>query len=432
MIGLYAGLLLYNLLSTAVLLAVWPYLAWHCLRGLAKWRQRCGAVPRPAGPAFWVHAASVGEVAMIATLLPELRRRWPDHKICLSTMTGTGQGRARQTLSPGDETFFLPLDFLWTQFRALGRIRPKLVVLSETELWPNLIALCRLRGIPVALVNARLSDRSLPYYRLARFLFGPLLDGFALIACQSHADAERYRRLTTRPDNVQVMGNLKYDGIARPASAGERSRLRSQLGIAAGDVVLVAGSSREGEEEILLEAWRGAVQNSKFEIRNSKLILAPRHPERFSNVEGILRVYSHPFSKRSHDGRFEPGKRVLLWDTLGELATAYAAGDMAFVGGSLVPVGGHNPLEPAALGLPVVFGPHMFNAADSAECLLSGGGAVQVGSADGLQAVLAEWLGRPQARAAIGEKARAAVDARRGVAGRTVEELERALGRRHS
>lgn len=423
--GLLLGLVLYNLLSTVAALLASPLLAAACLFGGSKWRERCGEVPRLGGPAVWVHAASVGEVMMIRPLLAEIKSRWPGHALALSAMTGTGREAARSVLGESGRAFFFPLDLWWVQLRALGRVKPLMVLVCETELWPNLMWLCGLKGIPLFLVNARLSERSLPWYRALRFLFGPLLARSALIACQSQADADRFRTLAGSAANIMVAGNLKHDGVAVPPSPEKKAELREALGIAPGDLVLVAGSTREGEEEILLVAWQGAAQNSKFEIRNSKLILAPRHPDRFVKVAGILKENGLEFARRSLKDKLSEARRVMLWDTLGELTTAYGAGDMAFVGGSLAPVGGHNPLEPAGLGLPVIFGPHMFNAVESARCLLEGGGAVQVNSADELRTVLQGWMEDHGSRRQAGNRARQAVESRRGAARLTAEEMAR-------
>jgi 3-deoxy-D-manno-octulosonic-acid transferase len=422
-IGFYLGLSLYNLLAAAAAVLAMPFVALACLWGCVKWRERCGLAPRPERPSLWVHAASVGEVMMIRPLLAELQSRRPGHALALSTMTGTGREAARSILGERGRAFFFPLDLIWTQLWALSRLRPEMVVVCETELWPNLMWLCRLKGIPFLLVNARISERSLSYYRALRFLFGPLLAKAALIACQSQAEADRFASIAGPKANITVAGNLKYDGISRPPSAGQRAESRTVLGIGSDDVVLVAGSTRENEEEMVLGAWQGATENSKLEIRNSKLILAPRHPDRFQKVALLLGNRGIEFARRSLKGRISDSCRVMLWDTLGELTTAYQAGDIAFVGGSLVPVGGHNPLEPASMGLPVVFGTHMFNARESAEALLEAGGAMQAGSESELQEVLAKLMDDSEKRVRAGQRAREAVEARRGAARRTAEQI---------
>ncbi|MDI6740584.1 MAG: 3-deoxy-D-manno-octulosonic acid transferase, partial [Candidatus Edwardsbacteria bacterium] len=414
-----AGLILYNLLTMPAFLAGWPYLLTACLfsrRG--KWRNRCGIIKRAEGHPIWIHASSVGEMGVISPLIAELKRRKPNQAIAISAVTETGHARARDLFGEAAKIFFFPLDFFWVQAAALSRIKPSLVILVETELWPNLIWRCHCRGIPVMLVNARLSERSLPHYKRFAFLFRPLLNTFRVIACQSDEDAGRYRSLGVRPGLVRVLGNMKYDGIQSPVAIGEKQALRREFGIPADAVVMTAGSTREGEEAMALDAWARAIQHSEFSSQTSRLILAPRHPERFAEVEGLLKERNIRFVKRSQQRG--PGNAcefdILLLDTIGELVSAYAAADLAFVGGSLVPVGGHNPLEPAALGLPVVFGPHMFNAKDSAESLIAAGGARQVESVDALAALIREWLNNPQERLRTGQKAEQVVDERRGAA----------------
>ncbi len=425
-----AGLLLYNLLAALVFIVCWPFLLAACLAGAGgKWRGRCGLVPKRSDVPVWIHAASVGEVNAIAPLTTELRARRPERAIVLSTMTETGQLRARELLGPAGEVFFFPADFAWAQAAALRRLSPALVVLVETELWPNLLWQCHQRKIPVVLVNARLSARSLPHYRRAAFLFRPLLDTVRAIACQSEEDARRYRSLGVRPEVVRVLGNMKYDGIKGPVSSDEKRNLRREFGIPDGAVVLTAGSTREGEEILLLDAWAAVMQNVKYGMHNARLIVAPRHPARFAEVESLLKERAVRYTTRSQQrkARGPAAAGVLLLDTIGELVDAYAAADVAFVGGSLVPVGGHNPLEPAALGLPVVFGPHMFNAQESADGLVTAGGAVPVNSAGALAAVLCAWLGNPQERARIGKCAAQVVDEKRGAMRRTVELIEAML-----
>ncbi|MBI4726529.1 3-deoxy-D-manno-octulosonic acid transferase [candidate division TA06 bacterium] len=341
----------------------------------------------------------------------------PEKSIVLSTMTATGQKRAAELFPQADQIFFLPLDFWFSQKLAVRRTSPSVLILTETEIWPNLIRQCRKQNIPVFLVNARLSARSFKYYHALRFLFGPLLNTLQLVACQSREDAGRYLALGARQEIVTVTGNLKYDGIKGPVSAAEKQGLRKDFGLSAGDLAFTAGSTREGEEAMILGAWQQVIQNSKFKIQNVKLVIAPRHPGRFSEVEKLISSQNLEYVKRSDqkNSRTSGGFQVLLLDTIGELVNAYAASDLSFVGGSLVPVGGHNPLEPAALGLPVIFGPHMFNARESTEGLLECGGAVRVNDAGELGKILIIWLKDPGKRKAAGEKARVLVDSKRGV-----------------
>lgn len=420
------GMGLYHLATFMALLLGWPYLLIMLVLGhRQKWRQRLGWLPPQEGRPIWIHGASVGEMGVIAPFLAQLKTLMPEKSIVLSTMTATGQKRAGEIFSnQAAGIFFLPLDFWFSQKLALKRVRPGALILTETELWPNLIRQCQKQNIPVFLVNARLSARSFKYYHPLRFLFGPLLNSMQLIACQSKEDADRYLGLGVRQDIVTITGNLKYDGIKGPVSATEKQGLRKDFGLSSEDLVFTAGSTREGEELIILEAWQ-EVQNQKSKIKNQKikLIIAPRHPGRFSEVEKVLMAQNLKYCKRSgqKSGESSHGFDVLLLDTIGELVNAYAASDLAFVGGSLAPVGGHNPLEPAALGLPVIFGPHMFNARESAEGLLACGGAVQVKDAGELKTALSDLLGNEQKRISTGTKARSLVDSKRGVSKVTAE-----------
>jgi 3-deoxy-D-manno-octulosonic-acid transferase len=409
----------YHLITFMALLLGWPYLLFMPAFGhRIKWRQRLGWLPPQEGRPVWIHGASVGEMGVIAPFLAKLKTQMPEKNIVLSTMTATGQKRAGQIFSNNAAgIFFLPLDFWFAQKLALKRVRPGALVLTETEIWPNLIRQCQKQNVPVFLVNARLSARSFKYYHPLRFLFGPLLNTLQLIACQSREDAERYLALGVRQDIVTVTGNLKYDGIMGPVSATEKQELRKGFGLSPEDLVFTAGSTREGEETVILEAWQQLITNSKLQISNLKLVIAPRHPGRFSEVEKLLISGNLNYGKRSgqKNGGTSSNFDVLLLDTIGELVNAYAASDLAFVGGSLAPVGGHNPLEPAALGLPVIFGPHMFNAKESAEGLLACGGAVQVKDAGELKDVLAGFLSNEEKRFAAGANARSLVDSKRGV-----------------
>ncbi|MDO9391402.1 MAG: 3-deoxy-D-manno-octulosonic acid transferase [bacterium] len=428
------GMGLYHLVTFMALLLGWPYLLLMLALGhQEKWRQRLGWLPQSAGRPVWIHGASVGEMGVIAPFLEQLKILMPEKNVVLSTMTATGQKRAREIFSgKAAGVFFLPLDFWFAQKLAVSRITPCALVLTETEIWPNLIRQCQKHDIPVFLVNARLSARSFKYYHALRFLFGPLLNTLQLIACQSREDADRYLALGVRQDIVTVTGNLKYDGIKGPVSATEKQDLRKGFGLGPEDLVFAAGSTREGEEAVILESWQGSLKNGKWEIGNWKLIIAPRHPGRFSEVEKLLIAQNLKYCKRSgqKNGGTSSNFEVLLLDTIGELVNAYAASDIAFVGGSLVPVGGHNPLEPAALGIPVIFGPHMFNARESAEGLLACGGAVQVKDAGGLNGALAGFLSDEEKRFAAGVRARSLVDSKRGVSQATAELVAGKINRR--
>ena len=385
-------------------------------------RERLGTVPAWAGttPPLWVHAVSVGEVLAAIALVRQIEARWPALPILMSTVTDTGRGVGMQRL-PGKPFVFFPLDFGWAVNRALDRIRPRAVLLTETELWPAFIRACTRRGIPVVAVNGRISPRSYPRYRRVRFWFGRVLRGVRLYCMQTPEDAARVRDLGAPPDRVHVVGNLKFD-LAGDEDPGEGARVRAMLGLAPGRPVLVAGSTHKGEEPQVLDAFRRV----RASIPDLALVLAPRHPERLDEVAGLLREAGLPWAIRSRAP--VPGETVIiLVDTMGELARLYAAGTVVYIGGSLVPIGGHNVLEPAAHGRPVLFGPHMGNFAEMARLFLAQGAGVQVQDAAGLATETLRLLGDPTGASRMGGAGRRIVATHRGAARRTLVLLEEVL-----
>lgn len=384
-------------------------------------RERLGFVPVTPGPArFWVHAVSVGEVMAAVPLVRALRARWPGVEVVVSTVTATGARVARERLPEAAALFVLPLDLPGATRRAVRRVRPRCFIALETEIWPNLLRALREAGVPATVANGRISDRSYRGYQRVRCLLGRVLDHVALFAMQSEESARRIATLGARPERVVVTGNLKMETPA--AGAGTAAPWRRLLGLDPGPV-WVAGSTHRGEDEQVLEAFL-AVRSA---VSGLRLVLAPRHPERAPEVEALVVSRGLTAVRRSRVGAGPPGEVVLL-DTVGELATLYAAADVIFVGGSLVPAGGHNVIEPALCGKPVVFGPHMANFRDAAALLLGAGGAVQVPDARGLAGTVRGLLEDPEAREAIGRAARRAVEAHQGACGRTVAALERVLG----
>ncbi len=387
-------------------------------RGLGE---RLGRVPTWAGPAppIWLHAVSVGEVMAAAPLARELVSRRPDLPLLVSTVTDTGRGVAEQRLPAKQFTFF-PLDFPWAVRPALDRLRPRAVLLTETEIWPNFLRACDLRGIPVVLVNGRISPRSFPRYRRVGRLFARVLRGIGLFCMQTPEDADRVLALGAPRERVHVVGNLKFD-LAGDLSegGGDGPAVRQMLGLTPAQPVLVAGSTHRGEEGSVLEAFQ-AVRRAIPELR---LVLAPRHPERLGEVEGLLDRAGLRWIRRSRLPH-KPPADVILVDTMGELARLYAAGTVAFVGGSLVPIGGHNVLEPAACGAPVLFGPHMGNFAEMGKLFREQGAGCEVRDAEELTTTVLRLLREPATLRRMGESGRAIVDTHRGAARRTVELLE--------
>lgn len=417
---------MYLLYSVVLALLALAYLPVFLVRKV--WRggyplalsERFGFAPLAPGPArLWVHAVSVGEVMAAVPLVHALRRRWPDLEVVVSTVTATGARVARSRLPDAAAAFVFPLDFACATRRAVRRVRPRGFIALETEIWPNLLRALAAAGVPAVLANGRISDRSFRRYHRVRGLFRRVLDHVSLFAMQSDEDARRIIALGARPDRVVVTGNLKMEAPGGEAGADRLWRRLLHLGAAR---VWIAGSTHRGEEGPILDAL--------LELRRSGeplcLILAPRHPERVDEVEALARARGLAPVRRS---RLAPGPSpdVILLDTVGELAALYAVADVIFVGGSLVPAGGHNVIEPALHAKPVVFGPHMTNFRDAAALLLGAGAAVQVHEAGRLAPTLRALLDDPDARRRLGEAAWTAVRAHQGACERTLDALSRVL-----
>ncbi|MFN2386568.1 MAG: 3-deoxy-D-manno-octulosonic acid transferase [Thermoanaerobaculia bacterium] len=347
-------MLLYRLLATSALLAYSPFALLRSLAGrrqLGDIRGRLGRSPYPdLDGGVWVHAVSVGEVGVARSLLRSVARMVPGRRLGLSVTTRAGRELAERTAGEVP-VFAFPLELSGAVDRALDSVRPGLVLLTETELWPLFLERARARGVPVALVNGRLSERSWKRYRLIRPWFARVLGHVSRFAMQSERDAERIASLGAPPANIRVTGNLKYD-VAAPPPFPDADRIRAT---ARGRPILVAGSTGEGEESRVLEAWKRL-------SAPTLLALAPRRPERFGSVAAELERRGERVLRRS--GPAKPGATVYLLDSIGELASLYREGAIAFLGGSLVPAGGHNPIEAWAAGSPVVVGPSTENFAD--------------------------------------------------------------------
>jgi 3-deoxy-D-manno-octulosonic-acid transferase len=365
---------------------------------------------------IWVHAVSVGEVLAATELIRELKAALPGWVIAVSTTTETGQRLAKERLKESP-VFYLPLDFRFAVRRYLEVLRPKMLVLMESELWPRLIDECAKNGIPVAVVNARISDRSFPRYLRLRRLWRPFLEMISLFLAQSRETAERLVKIGAPAERVRVAGNLKYDVQAR-----EASQMTKRIGsLLSGARLIVAGSTVAGEDEALLGAWPGIHQA----VPDAALLIAPRHPDRFEEVLGLIRKSGYPFYRCSHLMlHTEPifGGTILLLDTIGDLASMYGLAAVAFVGGSLVAKGGHNPLEPAQFAVPVVMGPSFENFREVVEAMRSAD-AIRIVEpqifADSLIAMLRDT---EEART-LGERGRAVFEAQSGATARTVQSL---------
>lgn len=384
-------------------------------------RERLGRGRVRQGPQpVWIHAVSVGEVQAAAGLIQLLRERDPQRPVLLTMATATGRQRARELYrDPLIEQCFAPFDLPGATKRFLRRERPCLAILLETELWPNLLASCARHGVPVVLASARLSDRSLRRYRsFAPRLMQRTLHRLGCIAAQSQADADRFIALGAQASRVQVAGNVKFDMVPPDDLEQRAEALRERwLG---GRLVWVAGSTHAGEEQALLEAQR-LIAARWTEASRPLLVLAPRHPERFAAVAQWLAREGVEFVRRSDaQARVGPGTQVLLLDTLGELLPFYALGEVAYVGGSLVPIGGHNLLEPALLGKPVVSGPHHFASPEAAAQLGECGALTIVRDGPTLAAVVLDLLRHPAKAQAQGAAGRDMIQRNRGAAARSL------------
>ena len=416
--------ILYSILLAVGFLLALPWYLWKGRRSgkyTRTFRERMGRLPVnlnvDGDRSIWIHAVSVGEVLAARTLVPALRERFPGHRVFLSTTTQTGNAVAARGARDLDGLFYAPFDWPGPVRQALSVLNPELLLLVETELWPNLIHQAHRRGTRVAVVNGRISNRSFGRYRQLRGFLRQVLGEVDLFLMQSPAHAERIRELGAPPDRIQVTGNLKYDAVdpGRPPE-----RLVRLLEGQPPRPLWIAGSTVAGEEELVLRAFHRVRER----VGDAGFLMAPRHPERFDAVPPLVEAAGFRCRRRS---TLEPGAwgdgEVLLLDTLGELARLYALASVVFVGGSLVPSGGHNILEPAAAGKPVVVGPHMENFQEIADQFLSEEALVQVGSPEDLGGAVAELMLDEARRRALGERARGLVERNRGAVGKTTNAL---------
>ncbi|MGA2644142.1 MAG: 3-deoxy-D-manno-octulosonic acid transferase [Candidatus Sulfotelmatobacter sp.] len=413
------------------LLVSLPYWLFQMVRH-GKYRtgfaERLGGVPArlrlPLGeePVIWIHAVSVGEVLAVGGLVEELRRRFPRHKIVMSTTTDTGQAIARKRFGEAN-VFYFPMDFAFAIGAYLKALRPQMVVIAETEFWPNFLRLAHTSGARIAVVNARISDRSWPKYRWFRGLLRKVLMNVDAYMAQTEEDASRLREIGAIAGRVRVTGNLKFD-IAAPSPPAIVESLKESIETNEGGPVLVCGSTVEGEEPLLLKAF----ENVLVQYPKTVMILAPRHPERAPAVAALIEQMSIRFFKRSVWNGEGLAGAVLLLDTIGELAALYALADIAFVGGSLVPRGGHNIIEPAQYGVATVVGTHTENFRDIVSLFQSRDAVRIVGPAE-LPLVLLELLANEAERRELGERAAETMRSQAGVTTRTADGLQQLLER---
>jgi 3-deoxy-D-manno-octulosonic-acid transferase len=413
-------LLVYLIAPLVIVHDAWQSFTQPGFRGRA--RQRLGFVVRAAAPgSLWIHAVSVGEVQAAAAVVRALQSRYPELPIVMSTVTATGAQRAHDLFKGSVQVCYLPYDLPGSVSRFLDRIAPRAALILETEIWPTLYAAIHARKIPLVLGSARLSARSVRRYRRLNALVQSVLTPDMQIGAQTTADADRFVAVGAPAACVQVTGNVKYDLEIPPAVAALGKALREQWGAAR--PVWVAGSTHEGEEAAALQAHAAI----RARHTDALLVLVPRHPQRFDKVRALLRERRVSFVQRSQGGLPSAGEGVLLVDTLGELQMFYAAADVAFVGGSLVPIGGHSLLEPAVLGVPIVSGPYTQNSQDVAALLMEHDALRLVARAEQLAAPIEAWFDDPAAARAAGANGARAVAANRGAVQRLVAMIDPVL-----
>lgn len=422
--------LAYSLLSLLAFVVSSPYFVYQALRHkkyVGSLRERLGYLPISFNldqeQSIWIHAVSVGEALTARALASDLKRRYPRLRLFVSTTTMAGQQVARSSLRDVDGVFYFPFDWAFIVRRTLNLVKPRLFIMMETEIWPNLLRECRRREIRTALINGRISPRSYPRYRAVRPLFRRVLANVDRFCMQSDESARRIVDLGADPERVVVTGSLKFDSLEVPsplAHGKPRDRVLRFFRIAPHRIVIVAGSTLRGEEPAVLRV----LERVKLSTPTALAVIAPRHPERFDEVERLSREAGFVTARRSElpiDA--EPRADVVVLDSIGELAQLYQLATAVFVGGSLVDYGGHNILEPAIFGKPIVFGPHMDNFKEIAAAFLSHGAAIQVASDHELEETMLALLRDPVRRASLGAAARALVEANRGAKDKTLAAL---------
>jgi 3-deoxy-D-manno-octulosonic-acid transferase len=386
--------------------------------------ERFGFGPSTRSASIWLHAVSLGEMSAAAPLVKALRSRYPQLALVITTATPAGRARARALFADTVDIRFLPYDTPGSVKRFLGRIRPRIAIIMETELWPNLFRECERRGIPVLLASARLSLKSVPRYQRFGRLFAGVFTANVTVAAQSREDAERFESIGAAAERTCVLGNVKFDLQLDAGLADAGQILRAAYGARP---VWVAGSTHAGEEEAVLDAHALLQEH----CADALLLVAPRHQDRFAAVAALLARRGIEFARRSAMARagaaLPDGTTVLLVDSIGELTALYASADLVFVGGSLVPIGGHNLLEPAALGLPVLTGPSHFNSREIALLLLSRGAALQVADAKELAAALRRLFDQPAECRQMGAIGKAIIESNRGSVARLLALIESSL-----
>ena len=419
--------LLYSVATLIALLALSPYFVYQALRHkkyVGSLGQRLGILPvalnLDSEPSIWIHAVSVGEVLSTRPVLEELRKRYPSLRLFLSTTTRSGQQLARRSVTDVDGIFYFPFDWPFTVRRTLAIIQPKLFVMVENEIWPTMLRECRRRGIKTIVINGRISARSFPRYRIVRPFFKRVLADIDRFCVQGEETAGRLVALGADRSRMTLTGSLKFDALDEAPLPGRGpTRVLRFFRMSPNRPVLIAGSTMRGEDEAVIRAFN-RVRTTPAGA-NALLIIAARHPERFDDVERLCKSEGLATIRRSElpiDA--EPRCDAVILDTIGELAHLYQIATAVFVGGSLIPAGGHNILEPALYGKSIVFGPHMENFKEITETFLTNRAAIQVHNARELDTTIVALMGDPVRRARLGAAARALIDANRGAKDRTL------------
>ena len=424
--------LIYNILMVMVAVAGLPFFAFRFFRE-RRFRERLrhnlgfflpATLEKVEGKCpVWFQAASVGEVVAASSIIREFKRQRPDIAVLISSGTASGYEMAQRIIPEADAVIFYPPDLPWLPDRIVNRVHPRAYVPVETELWPNFLRAARRRSIPVVMVNGRIGERNVDRYRRMRHLFTKMLNTVVLFCMQSTIDAQYIIRLGADPRRVVVTGNTKYDQNYSQVSAEERAQLLANFGFAGSGPVIIAGSTHKGEEEILLEAFR--LVRARFS--RTKLLMAPRDVPRSEKLLEMVKEQGFAVQLRSAIGTGPSDADVIILDTIGELGRLYSLADIVFVGGSLIPHGGHNILEPAAQGKPIIVGPHMFNFKGTYATFSDRGACVTVLDGKDLSKKMIEIISDSLLADRLGKEAVAIVEENRGAALRTVDQLRQIL-----
>ncbi len=410
----------YSIVFGGLLIASLPYFLYRgiCESGYARSVLKRFKTPFLSGdqPTIWIHAVSVGEVLSVATLLPSLRKAFPKTRFVLSVITLTGWKVAEQKLSDIDKIFFCPLDFAWLVRRAMRAVRPKALIIVETEIWPHLLREAKREGAVIILVSGRISEDAFSRYRLARWFMARFLAPVDKLCMQNLLYANRVGLIGALRDRIEVTGSLKFDFSPKVAE-------HKECLFPVEKKIWVCGSTVDPEEEDLL----GVFDRLRLQYSDLCLVLAPRHPQRSEHIVELVRKRGFNVVRRTQVATVKTDVDVLVLDTLGELVSFYAAADYVFVGGSLANRGGHNIIEPATLAKPVSFGPYMANFADIAEEFIEAQAAVQIGSVSELEDLLRDWIVKPEIAQSLGNRACDVVKEHRGASEKTVNQLKALL-----